>query len=231
MRKTIILALFLFVVALSARGQERFVAFTFDDGPNQKFLSEALPYFKTEGIKVTFFVIGSQAADHPESLVRESGDGHEIENHTYGHVCLVKPNLKWNLCPDISIESAALQIEKANKVIFRITGYRPHFVRPPFFAMTLDRKNVLEKETGMIILQHGGDSIGSLDWVYNSVAPVVSQVESAVAKRGFKPCIIVFHERLNTLRALPEIVRFLRNNGYVFVRLDEFWGMKERGTK
>jgi len=41
---------------LSSFGQQRVVAFTFDDGPNPAFLKEALPYFQKEGIYVTFLL-------------------------------------------------------------------------------------------------------------------------------------------------------------------------------
>ncbi len=212
------------VILLSSTtfAQKRLVALTFDDGPNQIFLKKALPYFEKEGIKVTFFVIGCEAVAHPEMIALENNDGHEIENHTYGHVCLVKPNLKWNLCQNISIEKAVWQIERTDEIIFKITHRHSHFVRPPFFAMTGERKAELQKMTGMTILSHGGNSVGSLDWVYNNPSPVISTVEKTIEKRKFNSCIIVFHERLNTLSALPEIIRFLRNNGYVFVRLDEF---------
>ncbi len=231
MKSKAAVAVFLgFILSIFSFAQEKFVALTFDDGPNPVFLKKALPYFRDQKIKVTFFIIGAEAVNYPKLIALESNNGHEIENHTYGHVCLVKPNSKWNLCKNISIDKAVWQIEQTNKIVFDITGQRPMFLRPPFFAMTQERKSELQKITGITILNHGSDSVGSLDWIYNSPMPIVSNVKKIIKERNFNSCIIVFHERLNTLLALPDIINFLRNNKYIFVRLDEF-EKEERGRK
>jgi hypothetical protein len=55
---------------------------------------------------------------------------------------------------------------------------------------------------------------------------VKEQVETEVKKRGMKSCIVVFHERLSTFQALPEIVAFFKKANYKFVRLDEYFILK-----
>lgn len=223
---------FLTLFASFAFGQQKIVAFTFDDGPNPAFLAKALPYFESEKIPVTFFVIGSVAKEYPKILKLESKQGDEIENHTYGHVCLVKPGPKWTGCPDISLERALSEISRTNSIIEKYSGAKPRFVRPPYFAMTRQRSNDINKFLGMKVIQHGADSIGSLDWVYSSPKKIIDQVENEAKKRGMKSFVVVFHERLVTFESLPEIISFFRNAGYKFVRLDEFESAKkERGEK
>lgn len=223
---------FFSVVALAASGQQKLVAFTFDDGPNPSFLKKALPYFDSEKIPVTFFVIGAQAKANHKFLLLEKQQGCEIENHTYGHVCLVKPGPKWTGCADISLSRALSEISKTNSVIEKYSGTKPRFVRPPYFAMTRQRSDDINKFLGMEVIQHGADSIGSLDWIYSSPEKIINQVESEVKKRGMKSFVVVFHERLVTLEALPQIISFFRNAGYKFVRLDEFEAAKkERGER
>jgi peptidoglycan/xylan/chitin deacetylase (PgdA/CDA1 family) len=220
------------IVALTAFGQQKLVAFTFDDGPNPLFLKKALPYFDSEKIPVTFFVIGAQAKTNHEFLLFEKNQGCEIENHIYGHVCLVKPGPKWTGCAEISLSRALSEISRTNSVIEKYSGTKPRFVRPPYFAMTRQRSDDINKFLEMEVIQHGADSIGSLDWVYSSPEKIVSQVENEAKKRGMKSFIVVFHERLVTLRALPEIISFFRNAGYKFVRLDEYEAAKNgKGEK
>lgn len=227
--KAVVLALILCFIGSFAFCQQRFVALTFDDGPNPKFLKKTLPYFESRDIRVTFFVIGAQAKQYPELIVKENKAGHEIENHTFGHICLVKPGLKWTGCREIALEGAIRQLTMTNDVIRSITGYSPLYIRPPYFAMTNERAHEIHDALGMEVVGHGADSIGSLDWIYNSPQKIVTQVKSVVTNRGMKSCIIVFHETIPTFEALPQIVDFLRNNGYVFVRLFKFEQMKRKG--
>ena len=219
-------AVFLALFASFSFGQQRTVAFTFDDGPNLAFLAKALPYLESEKIPATFFVIGSVAKSHSEILAIESKQGNEIENHTYGHVCLVKPGPKWTGCMDISLARALSEITRTNQIIKKATGLSPHFVRPPYFAMTAERRRDIRKFTGMEVIEHGSDSIGSLDWVYSSPEKITAQVETEARKRGMKSYVVVFHERLITLEALPRIISFFRGAGYRFVRLDEYESAK-----
>ena len=227
--KAVVLSLIFCFIGSFTFCQQRVVALTFDDGPNPKFLEKALPYFESQDIRVTFFVIGAQAKQYPELIVKESEAGHEIENHTFGHVCLVKPGPKWTGCREITLEGAIRQLTITNDVIRSIIGYSPLYVRPPYFAMTSERAREIREALGMEVVEHGADSVGSLDWVYNSPGKIVAQVKNVVTNRGMKSCIIVFHETIPTFEALPQIVDFFKNNGFVFVRLFKFEQMKKRG--
>jgi peptidoglycan/xylan/chitin deacetylase (PgdA/CDA1 family) len=224
-----VLVLFLILSSNIVFCQQRVVALTFDDGPNPKFLEKALPYFESQDIQVTFFVIGGQVKQYPELIAKESEAGHEIENHTFGHVCLVKPGPKWTGCREITLEGAIQQLTMTNNLVRLITGYSPVYVRPPYFAMTKERVDEIYSILGMKVIEHGADSIGSLDWVYNSPEKIVAQVKKVVTGRGMKSCIIVFHETVPTFEALPQIVDFFKDNGYIFVRLFKFEQMKKRG--
>jgi hypothetical protein len=44
-------------------------------------------------------------------------------------------------------------------VIKEITGQSPLFIRPPYFAMTKERKQKIEQLTGMKVLEHEGDPL------------------------------------------------------------------------
>src|SRR5438132_11148678 len=65
-----------------------YIALTFDDGPNATLTPKLLDLLAARHLKATFFVVGQNAADHPEILKRAVSEGHEIANHSWSH-----PNL------------------------------------------------------------------------------------------------------------------------------------------
>lgn len=191
--------------------KQKVVAFSFDDGPRPQFLEKLLPFLKKEKIPATFFVIGQIASQYPECLKREIREGHEIENHTYSHPLLTKR----------SLNSAISDVKKGAEIIEKITGIRPKFLRPPYFAINSRLVSELKK-IGCHALIHGRNSIGSLDWVYvKNPEKIIIQVCGEAKKRGDLNYVIVFHENMATLKALPEIINFFRARNYQFVCLDD----------
>ncbi|MEV7009569.1 polysaccharide deacetylase family protein [Streptosporangium sp. NPDC051022] len=63
---------------------EKVVALTFDDGPDQH-TGEIVGVLAKEGVHTTFFVIGSQVRSHPEYAAALVVAGHQLGNHTYNH--------------------------------------------------------------------------------------------------------------------------------------------------
>src|ERR1035441_9785744 len=61
------------------------VALSFDDGPDPKWTPRILDVLKKEGVKATFMLIGSEAADNVSVMKRIVREGNEIGNHTYSH--------------------------------------------------------------------------------------------------------------------------------------------------
>src|SRR5881392_1382568 len=61
------------------------IAMTFDDGPSPTLTPKLLDLLAARHIKVTFFVIGENVAEHPEIVARAAREGHEIGNHSWSH--------------------------------------------------------------------------------------------------------------------------------------------------
>lgn len=55
---------------------------TFDDGPTPE-TEELLDDLLTDGTKATFFIIGSQAIQYPDTVRRIVSEGHQIAVHTW----------------------------------------------------------------------------------------------------------------------------------------------------
>lgn len=59
---------------------QKIVALTLDDAPSAE-TARILDALKVYGAKATFFIIGGQAAAHPDLLQRMHDEGHELGNH------------------------------------------------------------------------------------------------------------------------------------------------------
>lgn len=98
------------------------VALTLDDGPNPDVTPQVLDILDAFNAKASFFCLGYAVEAHPQ-LAREIIErGHSIENHSYGH------KHHFSL---MGMGSLRRDIEKAQQVIAKVTGYQPIYFRAP----------------------------------------------------------------------------------------------------
>jgi peptidoglycan/xylan/chitin deacetylase (PgdA/CDA1 family) len=102
----------------------RRIALTFDDGPDPTWTPKVLEVLRRHRVPATFFVVGSQAARHPDVLRRLVADGHEIGNHTFTHAALGQTT-GWQ---------RRAQLDLTEAVIVGVTGRYARLVRPPYSA-------------------------------------------------------------------------------------------------
>lgn len=114
----------LFGRAIRAPRRAGEIALTFDDGPNPAWTPKLLDALAANGIKATFFMLGSRAQAQP-SLVRRIFDaGHLVGNHSWSH-----PNLAYT-----SAAKAREELVRTQDVLEQLTGTPVRFFRPPFGA-------------------------------------------------------------------------------------------------
>lgn len=65
--------------------REPAIALTFDDGPHPEETPLVQEVLERHGARGTFFLVGRQAADHPEVVDRLVACGHAIANHSWDH--------------------------------------------------------------------------------------------------------------------------------------------------
>jgi len=114
----------LFGTVVSARTQVRAAALTFDDGPDPVHTPRLLEVLRRHGARATFFMVGAQAARHPDLVARVAAEGHEIGNHSWDH-----PSL-----PLLDGAAVADQLRRAQAAL------APHggaLMRPPYGHQTL----------------------------------------------------------------------------------------------
>lgn len=93
---------------------------TFDDGPYD-LTYKVLDTLKANNIRATFFVLGKDGVE--DRYKRIVNEGHTLANHTYYH------NIGKGLYD--SVDSFISQVDKLEKYLYDITGYRTTLVRFP----------------------------------------------------------------------------------------------------
>lgn len=187
------------------------VALTFDDGPDDVLTPKFLDYLRDEGIKVTFFFMGSRVDSYPDVVRRAYMEGHLIVSHSYTHPELAK-------CSDEKVQE---ELTKTEESLYKLIGRRPAFVRPPFGSFNQRTIDIAKKMDYKAILW----SFDSQDWASKDKNKIVSNVMRNVTNND----IILMHmagDMNCTLDAVPEIVSKLKEKGYKFERVDELLGIK-----
>jgi peptidoglycan-N-acetylglucosamine deacetylase len=178
---------------------------TFDDGPNKTLTPKLLDILATHHIKATFFVIGENAADHPEILKQAVGEGHEIANHSWSH-----PNLG-----KMSDEAVRRELRKTDDTISAAIGSRPTLFRPPYGSITTRQKHWIHDEFGYRIITWDVDP---LDWK----RPGASVVCNRILKETRAGSIILSHDiHPGTIEAMPATFTQLQAKGFKFVTVTE----------
>lgn len=193
-------------VILGGPANQKAVALTFDDGPDEVWTPQILAVLKQLGVNGTFLCVGQRVAQFPAVLRQMVKEGHVIGNHSWDHPNFTK----------ISTTEARSQIEQTTNEIEKVVKVRPRFFRPPYGALN-DQviEVVIELEYKILFW-----NVDSLDWS----GITAQQVEANVLGHARPGAIILFHsaggrgESLeDTVRALPKIVNALRKEGYSFL--------------
>ena len=75
-----------------------------------------------KGVGANFFVLGKQAALHPEIVERMYREGHEIGSHTFTHSNIVEDS-------ELTLQ---MEMNSTQWLIQQITGHSTSLFRPPF---------------------------------------------------------------------------------------------------
>lgn len=197
---------------------QKVVALTFDDGPNPPYTGQVLDILREEGVPATFFVIGKNAGKYPDLVRRMIAEGHQVGNHTYNHIDLLKADRA----------TIADEVDRTNKVIRDITGAPAKVVRPPHGFRDAVVLEVMA-ERGLKVVEW---SVSSRDWTNPGVETIVSRTLDKV-KSG---AVILLHDgdgvtagspRAQTVAAARQIIRELKARGYKFVTVDEILKTEE----
>ena len=193
--------------------KEKVVCLTFDgcETKTPSYLDvKILNYLIDEKLPFTLFVSGKFAKRNFSDLAElAKNDLVSIQNHSLSHI---------NHMEKLPASKIYLEVNENQKIIEDITGSRPIFFRFPagnYSPKALD----LVESLGYAVVHW---SFPSGDPDRNLTAEKMTTWVLSKVKPG---SILIFHingRGYHTGEALPKIVRKLRNQGYRFVRLEDY---------
>ena len=202
---------------------EKIVFLTFDDGPSTTNTPKVLDIHKKEGVKATFFITGQNVeygGEKARDLIKqEFNEGHAIANHSYTHdVKKLYPNRV------LDIDAFKADFEKNDKMLKDILGkyFSTRVIRCPGGYMSWKGMEPLDKylsENNMV----------SIDWTsLNADAEgkrknAKELTEYAIkTSEGKEMVVLLMHDtygKEETVKALPGIIKYFKDNGYEFKTL------------
>lgn len=182
----------------------KYIALTFDDGPDEKVTPAILNILKKYDIKATFFMLANSANKYPKIAKLVADAGHDIANHSETHINLNTVNRK-------RIEREILQ---SQQLIKEITGKKPTLFRPPYGEYNQAVLDISTKSNQTIIMW----SVDTLDWQHRN-----KERTYEIIKNNVQPgSIILMHDiHQSTADALPKIIESLQKDGYEFLPVSE----------
>jgi len=184
----------------------KYIALTFDDGPNTSTTNQVLDILEEYNAKASFFLIGENINSRSEKNVKRAFDmGCEINNHSMTHSDMAK----------MSEEDIRAEIESVNEKIHEITGTYPSFFRPPYISVS----DTMYKAIDIPFISGAGCD----DWMDDVSADERAEKVLSKAQNGQ---IILMHDaegNRQTVKALKTIVPELQKQGYELVTLSELF--------
>ncbi|MDO4276518.1 MAG: polysaccharide deacetylase family protein [Eubacteriales bacterium] len=176
------------------------IALTFDDGPSS-FTDRLLDCLEENNAKATFFMVGQEIANFPETVKRMASLGHELGNHTYSHKDLTA----------LSPEDISAEIGGTDNALVDLLGQGASVLRPPYGSINDDV--IAAVGTPMIIW-----SVDTLDWETQDVQETVD----TVMENAEDGAIILMHDIYETtVEAAEIIIPKLIEEGYDLVTVHE----------
>lgn len=187
---------------------QKAISLTFDDGPWPKTTPKVLDILQQHNVQATFFVLGSNIPQHSDLLQRVAQAGHAIGNHTWSHGY-------HNHSPAL----AQREIQRTAKAIEKYTGIKTSLFRPPGGFL----RNGLVAEARA---QQQVTILWSVDDIYHGT---VDKAVQNVLQNATSGGIILMHDgggdRELTIKALPQIITQLRQQGYQLVTVPQLLEM------
>lgn len=202
------------------------VFLTFDDGPSENNTKEILKTLKDNNVRATFFIVGMKSEENPKMLKELSESGMSIGIHTYSHDYKIMYK---------SLEEYIKDFEKCRTVIKNVTGREPiSYIRLPGGSDNLvTSKSNLESIKKTL----NDNGLKYVDWnvcagdaesTQVTVEKVKNNIISQCKDKNF--AVVLMHDtyyKKFTAEALPEVIKYLQKEGFVFRTFDDLTPSEE----
>ena len=192
-----------------AKGSERQVYLTFDDGPSSN-TDQILDILKEYDVKATFFVVGKTDERSVKAYQRIVEEGHTLAMHSYSH--------KYDEIYE-SKEAFAKDLNSLQEYLYETTGVWPRIYRFPGGSSNtvskVDMQELIEYLTDIGITYFDWN-VASGDAVSRTLPAetIVNNCLSGIEKQ--KESVILMHDASNkgtTVEALPRIIEAIKERG------------------
>ncbi len=173
------------------------IAFACNVDWGNDYIPLMLDIFKNNDIKITYFVTGKWAEKNEDILKMIYNENHEIGNHGYNHIDYDK----------ITYDKNKEEILKTHEVIKKILGIDSKYFAPPSGAFNENTVKACNELGYSLILW----SIDTIDWRKDSFKDIIVK---RVTEKAHNGAIVLMHPTEETIKALPEIINYLYENGY-----------------
>lgn len=201
---------------------EKVAYLTFDDGPSATITPQILDILKNENVSATFFVVGARVNKYPNLVKRAYEEGHYIANHGYTHsYSEIYKSLD-------TIFGEYVDCENAVRNALGIDDYRMYLFRYPGGSAG-GRYSDVKNESKNVLNSYGvtytnwncmtGDAEGK-----NTVEEQLEELKATM--EGDDTIIVLMHDASDkqvTADALPEVIRYLKEQGYTFKNFYEIF--------
>ncbi|OLS02379.1 polysaccharide deacetylase family protein [Tissierella creatinophila] len=189
---------------------------TFDDGPSKTITPKILQILDKYDIKATFFILGNMAEQNPAILKTINSKGHSIGHHSYSHKYKYIYSNMDNFWGEINRTEKILKKQLGNNFhthLLRLPGGSFEAYKKPYKKSAIDKGYRVYDWNAL-----NGDSEAKNVSVNRQMARIKETV------KGQSELIVLMHDsngKENTIKALPQIIEYLKSKGYSFKALSQ----------
>lgn len=209
MIRFLLMAFAILVASCTPKQDEKLIALSFDDGPNETTTAEVLDLLQEHDIPASFFVIGQFINESTaKQMTRAISLGCEVQNHSLTHTMMTQ----------LSPEEVAEEVRKTDELIEKYTGTKPWLFRPPF----INHNESMHQTIGHTFIC----GVGCEDWIPERTAQQRYDILISTLKDGD---IVLLHDLQgndNTVEALKMLIPEMKKQGYTFVTVTELYKRK-----
>ena len=184
----------------------RYVALTFDDGPDHVITPQLLDVLKEKQVRATFFLVGHMIAKFPHIVHRIISDGHDIANHTWAHYRL----------DEMTQDQVNLQLSSTTQALHQLGAPMAAYVRPPGGRFNNFVVHAAKRQHLTLVMW----DVNAADYKRpDGTLPRPSAIKARILKRIKPGSIVLMHNSPATVKALPAIIDEIRQANYQLGRL------------
>ena len=214
MMKKIAFLVVLSLYSMVAAGQSepaaslKYLALSFDDGPNTTTTMQALDVMEKYGVPGSFFVNGCNINEETiPVMLRAKALGCDIENHSQNHRHML----------ELTVAEMRDEIERTSKLIEDAVGVAPRFFRPPY----IEHNETMHNLTDLCFIF--GFNLN--DW--NKEVTTEQRIDAILNGVEDGDIILLhdFQDNDQTIETLKVVIPELQRRGYTFVTVAELFAM------